>query len=216
MNWVNKWKLLAIEAIKYNNQPCLEINNLWHALYSSFNTALHHSIEDVVLDKIDSISPSSWAPFLEEEFMNMLTKYNNLSTPSLDKLSWSHLRHILKNNVCLNNIIRIANTCLDLDYWLSHFKISTTIIILKPNKYSYNMPKSFRPIVLLNILEKLIEKVIGDRLQFHAISNNFIHQSQLGRLKFKSMMNTDIALTHIVHLGWVKNLLTSTLVFDIT
>ena len=28
MNWVNKWKLPAIETIKYNDQPCLEIKNL--------------------------------------------------------------------------------------------------------------------------------------------------------------------------------------------
>ena len=26
MNWVNKWKLPAIKAIKYNNQPCLKYN----------------------------------------------------------------------------------------------------------------------------------------------------------------------------------------------
>jgi len=29
MNWVNKRKLLAIETVKYNGQPCLEINDLW-------------------------------------------------------------------------------------------------------------------------------------------------------------------------------------------
>ena len=39
MNWVNKCKLPAIKAIKYNGQPCLEIDNLWHTLHSSFNTA---------------------------------------------------------------------------------------------------------------------------------------------------------------------------------
>jgi len=33
MNWVNKQKLPAIEVIKYNNRPCLEINNLWYALH---------------------------------------------------------------------------------------------------------------------------------------------------------------------------------------
>jgi len=65
-------------------------------------------------------------------------------------------------------------------------------------------------------LGKLIEKVIGNKLQFHAISNNFIHQSQLGGLKFKSIMDASIALTHIIHLGWVKHLLTSTFAFDIT
>ena len=32
---------------------------------------------------------------------------------------------------------------MDLGYWPNHFKISTTIIIPKPNKQAYNMPKSF-------------------------------------------------------------------------
>ena len=89
------------------------------------------------------------------------------------------------------------------------------VVIPKPNKSSYDSPKSFRPIVLLNTVGKLIKKVIGDRLQFHSVLNNFIHQSQLGRLKFKSMTDTDIALSYIIHLGWVKNLSTNTLVFDI-
>ena len=29
MNWVNKHKLLAIETIKYNGNPYLELANLW-------------------------------------------------------------------------------------------------------------------------------------------------------------------------------------------
>ena len=201
MNWINKQKLLVIEAIKFNNQPCLEINDLWHILRSSFNIALHCSIKDNVLDELNSILPSSWDLFSEEEFTNALAKYNNLSTPSLDKLLWSYLKHIFKNKVCLNNIIRIANACLDLGHWPSHFKISTTIVILKPNKSSYDTHKSFRPIILLNTLGKLIEKFIGDKLQFHTISNNFIHQSQLGELKFKSTTDVDILLMHIIYLS---------------
>ena len=51
------------------------------------------------------------------------------------------------------------------------------IIIPKPNKSLYDLPKSFRPIVLLNTLGKLIQKVIGERIQFHVIANNFIHSS---------------------------------------
>ena len=77
------------------------------------------------------------------------------------------------------------------------------------------MPKSFKPIILLNTLGKLIEKVIGDRLQFHVISNNFIHQSQLGGLRFKFTMDAGIALIHFIHMRWVKNLSTSTLAFKI-
>jgi len=200
-------------VIKFNNQPCLEINDLWYALHSFFNTALHYSTEEDILDETNSISPSSWDLFSEEEFMNALAKCNNLSTPSPDKLLWSHFKHVFKDKVCLNNIIKIANACLDLDYWPSYFKISTTIVIPKPNKSSYDMPKFFRPIILLNTLGKLIEKVISDRLQFHAISNNFIHQSQLGGLKFKFTMDAGIVLIHIICSGWIKNLPTSTQFF---
>ena len=46
-------------------------------------------------------------------------------------------------------------------------------------------------------------------------SNNFIHSSQLGGLKFKSTIDVGVALTHIIQIGWVKNLSISTLAFDI-
>ena len=90
------------------------------------------------------------------------------------------------------------------------------IVIPKPNKSSYDSLKSFRFIVLLNTMGKLIEKVIGDRLQFQVILNNFIHQSQLEGLKFKSTTNTGIALTHFICTEQIKNISTSFLVFDIT
>ena len=105
----------------------------------------------------------------------MLTKCNNSSASGLDKLSWRYLKCILKDKLSLKNIIKIANTCIEVGYWPTYFKTSITIIILKPNKASYDIPKSFRPIVLLNTLSKLIKKVIGDRLQFHVILNNFLY-----------------------------------------
>ena len=89
------------------------------------------------------------------------------------------------------------------------------VVIPKPNKALYDSPKSFRLIVLLNTMGKLIEKVIGERLQFLTTSNDFIHPSQLRDLKFKSTINIGVALTHIIHSGQIKNLLTSTLAFDI-
>jgi len=69
--------------------------------------------------------------------------------------------------------------------------------------------------VLLNTLDKLIKKVIGERLQFQVMANDFIHPSQLEGLKFKSTTNVEVALTHIICSGWVKNLSTSILAFNI-
>jgi len=153
--------------------------------------------------------------FFKEEFTSSIAKCNNSSTLGPDKLSWRHLRCIVKDKSCLKRIINIVDVCFELDYWPSHFKVSTSIIIPKYNKESYDSPKSFKPIVLLNTIEKLIEIVIGDRLQFHSILNNFIHPSQLGGLKQRSMSDADVALTHFICSGWVKHKMMSTLAFDI-
>ena len=184
---------------------------IWCSIW--LNTA---SLMKKVLNKLELFTNLTWNPFSEEKFTSTLTKCNNLSTSGPNKLVWRHLKHILKNLTYLKNIINIANMYLELGYWPSHFKMSTTIVIPKLNKLLYNSSKSFRPIILLNILGKLIEKVIGDRLQFHMTSNNFIHQSQLDGFKFKSTSDVDVALTHFIHMGWVRNLPTSTLTFDIS
>jgi len=81
---------------------------------------------------------------------------------------------------------------------------------------SYDQPKSFHPIILLNILGKLIEKIIAEKIQFIVASNDFIHPSQLGGLKFKSTTDAGVTLTYIVRSGWVKGKTTSTLTFNIS
>ena len=91
-----------------------------------------------------------------------------------------------------------------------------SIIIPKLNKELYDSPKFFKPIILLNTIEKLIKKVIGNRLQFHLILNDFIHPSQLDSLKQRLTSDTDIVLTHFIYSGWVKYKITSTLAFNIT
>ena len=48
------------------------------------------------------------------------------------------------------------------------------------------------------------------------MSNNFIHPSQLGGLKFKSTSDAGIVLTHIICSGWSKGRTTSTLAFNIS
>jgi len=47
------------------------------------------------------------------------------------------------------------------------------------------------------------------------ISNSFIYPSQLGGLKLRSTMDAGVTLTHIICSEWVKNLIMSTLAFDI-
>jgi len=216
MNWTKKRKLPATEAIKFNGSPCLSLDSLWNALHNSFNNALHCQVDVNILNEIEHKPCQPWSTFSSHEFKSAILKCSDSSAPGPNKLSWRHWKLILLNDECFSKIINIADACINLGHWPEYFKVSTTVVIPKPNKQSYDNPKAFRPIVLLNTLGKLIEKVITERLQFTVAANNFIHPCQLGGLKFKSTADAGIALTHIVRSGWVKRKSTSTLAFDIS
>ena len=166
--------------IQFNSRFCIKLDDLWQALYLSFNSVHNYYINIDILDKIPLKSISKWRPFLKEEFKNTISKCNDLLAPGINKISWKILKQIINN---LTSIINITNFYINLRYWPSYFKLSTSIIIPKLNKLSYNSYKFFHSIMLLNMLSKLIEKVIRERMQFHTISNNFVHSYQFRRLK---------------------------------
>ena len=143
INWIRKRNFLAVKAIKYNNCLCLEINDLWHAFHFTYNMVQDCHVDIKILEEISNNILKEWPYFLREEFMKAITKYNNLSTPGLDKLLWDYLKYIINNKVCLGKIISITNTCFKLGFWLSHFKSSMIIVIPKPNKESYNFLDKF-------------------------------------------------------------------------
>ena len=130
------------------------------------------------MDEILSKPLSEWPNFLKEEFESVVKKCSNLSTPRSDCISRIYLKVVVDDDKYLFNIVNITNMCIDLGHWPLHFKMSTLIIIPKLNKVFYNSLKMFCSIILLNTLEKLIEKVIREKLQYQSITSNFIHSNQ--------------------------------------
>ena len=139
----------------------------------------NRQVDITILDEIWDKPIISWPEFSRKEFNFVLSSCNNSSAPGPNKLSWKHLKIVFEDKDCFDTFIWITNACINLGYWPSHFKVSTTIVIPKLNKKLYNSPKSFRPIVLLNTMGKLIKKVIGERLQFNIVANDFrFHPSE--------------------------------------
>ena len=88
--------------------------------------------------------------------------------PKPDRVSWKHLKTVINNNKCLNNIVQIVNTCINLGYWPLYFKMSLLVIIPKPNKASYN--KNFLPHCPAKYFGKINQKSHWRRT---SISSNF-------------------------------------------
>ena len=116
MNWVKKRKLPVIEAIKYNESPCLTPENLWNALHNTFNTALHRQVNVEILHEVTQKLTQNWGPFSKYEFLSAISKCADSSSPGPDRMTWHHWKTIVKNDVCLSNIINIADACINLGH----------------------------------------------------------------------------------------------------
>jgi len=133
-----------------------------------------------------------------------------------DHILWNYIKSILLDDTYLEHMTNITNACIYIEHWPSYFKKSILVIIPKLNKASYDTPKAFQPIVLLNTTGKLIKKVINNCLQFHTTTNSYLYPNQLGDVQQKSTIDTGIYLTHLVRAGWVKQCYTSVIAFDVT
>ena len=78
--------------------------------------ASNRQVNTDILNEITDKPTVPWSVFSKEEFRTAISSCNNSSTSSSDKLLWSHLKIILKDDKCLNTIIHIANVCINLGY----------------------------------------------------------------------------------------------------
>ena len=54
--------------------------------------------------------------FLRKEFMSAINEYSNSSVSGSNIISWKYLKAIVKDNKYLENIVNIANTCINLGH----------------------------------------------------------------------------------------------------
>jgi hypothetical protein len=153
---------------------------------------------NILLEHLPSFSERSWNPFSKTELLENLAKCSNTSSPGPDHIIWKYLKFLCSNDSCLSLFTILGNGCVQFGHWPTTFKESTTVIIPKPNKDNYSTPKSFHPIVLLNCLGKLFEKLLAKWLQFEAICYNFIHPFQMGGIIQRSTEDAGVLLTHFV------------------
>jgi hypothetical protein len=170
----------------------------------------------MALDNLDLVPKRDWVGFSSHEMFDALSACLSHSAPGPDHVTWSHLKRILPDSVVSGKILSLANACLWVGYWPTHFKESVSVIIPKPGEPSYSTPKLFRPIVLLNTLGKLIEKMISTWLQFDSVKFGIFHLNQLGGIWQQSTEDACLFLTHLVKAGWAQGLKMSIVAFDIT
>lgn len=141
----------------------------------------------------------------------VLTLKNN-KAPGLDGINSIILKKMPDPIFAILN--NIFNWCLQNGYFPSAFKKAKVIPIAKKGKDPH-LPTSYRPISILNILDKVFEKIIQKRLLLFTNINNIINKEQFGFRKEHSTVHQLQRVINIIDLNKTNRTSTGIVFLDI-
>jgi len=157
-------------------------------------------------------NPSA-TPLTQEDIKLALSKSSPSSAPGPDGIPYSVWKRVNLINPAI--LLKLLSPLVAFGYHSSSLKTANRVILDKPGKASYDSPASFRIIVLLKTISKILEWVMTVRLSAIARSRGLLHPNQCGSLPGLSSSDACLTLMHEVKTLQRPRLEVSTLFLDI-
>jgi hypothetical protein len=154
-----------------------------------------------------------FTPFTESELDKLLKLTANKSAPGSSGIGWN----LLKKGwgAVKDHLILIYNSCLLLGRHLAWWREAKVVVIPKPDKPDYSLPKAHWPISLLETMSKLLEKAIAKQMQYDIVKYKLIQPNQFGSQAHSSCLDVGLALLHNVQEVHKRGLKCGILLFDV-
>jgi ribonuclease HI/endonuclease/exonuclease/phosphatase (EEP) superfamily protein YafD len=112
-------------------------------------------------------------------------------------------------------ILKLFQDCLTYGHHPACFRTAILAIISKPNKADRTSPRSYRPIALLSVLGKGLERLLARKMSWLAITLQITGTQQFGALPLRSAVDLTACLTHDVEEALADGRKASFLTMDI-
>ena len=156
---------------------------------------------------------SSADPLTKEEIAAALSKSSPSSAPGPDRVPYSVWKRV--NTVNPDLLLDLLAPLVAFRYHPTTLKHANRVVLDKPGKPTYDTPASFRIIVLLKTVSKILERILTVRLTSLARNAGLLHPNQCGSLPGLSTSDAVATLTHEVRTLQRPLLKVSTLFLDI-
>ena len=184
-------------------------------LHSSCNTKLASSFNDFFISKIAKIRDTLMSAKSDSNIHpeptppaapNLLLTFSQISESNVSKLIWSTPSKLWDLDPCptqiakdsadilAGSIIMIINLSLAGEKFADTFKITHATPLLRKPSLDRNELSNFRPVSGLNVVFKLIEKIVASQIKFHMQNSGIPNNLQSA---YKCGNSTETALLYI-------------------
>jgi len=152
-------------------------------------------------------------PLTTDEIAMALSKCSPTSAPGPDGIPYSIWKQVNKINPAI--LLHILSPLVLPGYHPASLKSSNGVVLDKPGKPSYKSPSSFRIIVLIRTISKVLERIIAARLLGAARLRGLLHPNQYSSRPGLSTYEACLTLTNDVRTLQRPRLKVSSLFLDI-
>ncbi|KAH7556198.1 hypothetical protein BM1_06724 [Bipolaris maydis] len=157
---------------------------------------------------------SRWTwPALTEDELSFACCKVKATSPGPDLISQEVIQKVYSAQP--EALFRIYSTLFNLGYHPRCWRKAKGVILRKPNKPDYSIPKAYRVISLLNCLGKVLERLVARRLGALAETTDLLHPSQLGGRLKKSAIDAALLFYNNIQQQKRKQKTTTTIFLDI-
>ena len=164
----------------------------------------------------DAVYPTpveKFAPFTEQEVERSITSTASFKAPGPDGICNIVFKRC--KDQLTPYLTQIFNAVFALNTYYDSWKDFTTVVLRKPGKADYTVPKAYRPIALLNTTCKLLTALVAQRTTDILERHNLLPNTHFGGRPGRTTTDSIHLLETIVKNAWRNGKVASILFLDI-
>ena len=189
-----------------------DLGEMTQAFKDRFFITDHPDVDPFQTEDPPPLMPRDLPPITQAEISAALATTSNKSVPGLSGIGYQLIKWAFASRP--DRFLDIFNAAITLGH--HPWSDALVVVIPKPAKPNYSLPKAYRPISLLECCGKLLEKIIAKRILNDIHHYNILPSTQFGSHEYHCMVDAALCLVHNAQAAVRAGLVASVVLFDIS
>jgi len=188
-----------------------DVGEMTEAFKDRFFLTDHPEVNPFQDEDPSPLLPRSFTLITSDEIASALATTSNKSAPGLSGINYQLIKWAFRSRP--DRFLDLFNAATS----LGHHPWTTALVVVipKPAKPDYSLPKAYRPISLLECCGKLLEKIIAKRILHDIHQYDILPPSQFGSRDYHCAVDAALCLVHNAQAAVRAGFVASVILFDI-